>query len=317
MKILVLLFSLLVALQVTQAGVDCDGLCENSNRINLPSIDNSNLDEILIATKGGQNDERFEGIKGNDDRQTINNPRKDERIANYRVGKLEVTMKDNSEATCTATLVGRKFLLTAAHCFYDYSKGEFDAANAYFYLHASKDNHPVRGMRVSKVYLTKDIVDEEASMRLGIPKELIGKDFALLEITEELGSMINPNTDNKEGWNGFGNYENLNNDVPIKTAGYPGDKKGNLTFERCRANADQYADDRYKISCDVYPGQSGSSIVSKVERKGKIVDRVIGIVSAAGSTNYAVRFTDETFHVLADWYQGKDNPNTHTLYLGY
>lgn len=165
-----------------------------------------------------------------------------------KVGRLYTKISDSKNSTCTASLIGSNYILTAAHCAYG-KDGEL-LKNTYFYPALNGLNKVVKGRYpVEKVYHPKNYnhFNFEPSDDLAIMK--IGKGLNNKSAGKLLGTF------GFWGKDEFPEGKNL-------TIGYPGDKRDSIQYYQSDCNIENtFYENRLEFDCDNYPGQSGSPLL--------------------------------------------------------
>jgi protease YdgD len=155
------------------------------------------------------------------------------------IGQLNM----DSGGACTATLVARNVIVTAAHCI---SEGSRPDARATF--HAASGNQSARVI----AYLIDRRYDYH---RFSTTNDIDGLDWALLRIDRPLGDQL-----------GFAGVQNLTGQgrqvathTDLMQAGFAWDTGSHLSGDlRCHIVA-TYADNTFAHACDTTRGDSGSS----------------------------------------------------------
>ncbi len=202
-------------------------------------------------------------VVGQDDREqttagNLTNPRLGlENGTNYRirVGQLMTkiptsTPGEYTVATCSASLINQKFIITAAHCAFRPNTREL-LTNTYFYPGIRQKNHVEYGrFPVLEVYLPTDYDNLNSSA---------DKDIAVMK----LGTGVDgKEAGSKVGTNGYWGKKEFPHGETL-TIGYPGDKEFSTQyFEKgCLVENDYYVENQLEVECDVFKGQSGSPIL--------------------------------------------------------
>ncbi len=191
------------------------------------------------------------------------------------MGKLYVEF-DGKSSSCTATMISRNVILTAAHCVYNkYYSGWAKSARffpAYDHGESVFSSAYVQQMNLPAQYLRKSGTDGST-----IPWKAIPFDFAVMVLDTPLGEST--------GWL---NLKKLNSFTGkfVSIAGYPGDLENAEalfgSFGFILGSMSQYSNLILKHRIDTYKGQSGAALLA-----GK--NKIVGVVSADDySYNYAV-----------------------------
>jgi len=171
---------------------------------------------------------------------------------------IGVLRMDTGES-CTATLIARDVIVTAAHCIHTDT-----GVNAAGRFESAVGNHQSR--------ITAYLVDRRFNYRrFSTTDEIDGQDWALLRIDQPLGDRL-----------GFAGVQNLTGQgqqraaaVDLMQAGYSWDTGGHLSGNlRCRI-VRTHADNTFAHECDTTRGDSGSAFLV---RNGANYD-VIGVDS--------------------------------------
>eukprot|EP01026_Neomeris_dumetosa_P006031 TRINITY_DN1186_c1_g1_i1.p1 TRINITY_DN1186_c1_g1~~TRINITY_DN1186_c1_g1_i1.p1 ORF type:complete len:327 (+),score=22.16 TRINITY_DN1186_c1_g1_i1:141-1121(+) len=210
----------------------------------------------------------------------------------YRtIGRL-VYQCGSSYYTCTATLVGPRTIITAAHCIV-WEEYRRSCSNFMFSPGQQQSYKPFGTFGVVSVSYSSKYLDNPNSDNF---------DFGVLTLDTDIGSLI--------GWMTFG-YDCSDVVQDLLTAGYPADldeSSSTMYYDDCyNQGVDAcYSGYTFKHTCDTSGGQSGSPMFTYDEEG----DPVIRGVHVSGFTwasfdrrNTAVFIDANTFKFIADVWQ--------------
>ena len=183
-----------------------------------------------------------------------------------------------STGSCSGTMIGRRTVLTAAHCFYSKSTRKW-ATNIYF--HRAKDCDPNQGFQVR---YTRAVTYRAWTRRF--------------KWRFDIGIVILRS--NSPVWMSYGyTTRRFLRRNTAYTAGYPGDKSGRcLWYTHCRITGFRAFGTHLIFKCDTYPGNSGGPVY--MFRRGRRI--IYGVVSyQTGSYNGNVRVTRKHFRNIGKW----------------
>ncbi len=198
---------------------------------------------------------------------------------------------------CTATVIGRRYIITAAHCAFD-EDGEL-LKDQFFYPGIRKENtSPNSKYRVNKVYMPQNYragsVDPE-------------NDMAVMEL--DLDSMNAP-AGSYVGTMGYWGNDDFNNER-VLTLGYPGDKRLSTQYFETDCYSNIRSGKELTLDCDVITGQSGSPIL--IYHKGLKEHFVAGVITSSGSyTNYGSHMNKEREKIIKQIIAGTYHPQNFT-----
>lgn len=180
---------------------------------------------------------------------------------------------------CTATLIGPKEVLTAAHCVYSMSNNEF--YNDLDFSPGQNGSYlPYGKKQWEKVHAPVEWTDKHDD----------NYDFALIVLKERVGDSL--------GWIGM-KVESSPYKKPIQIAGYAGEKTfGTLWHSNCNLMQPnlQWLD----YDCETQSGMSGSSVILLDDTRTSF--QAIGVHALGGEEfNSGVRITSAVYELIQSW----------------
>lgn len=203
------------------------------------------------------------------------------------IGLLQSKTPNGKLGNCSATLIGPRTLLTAAHCLYSHDQGGW-LEDLVFAPGLNGGNDAPYGVYE---YETAYIFDGFLSNYQGFYGSVVPWDIGVVILSEPAGEDL--------GWMNFG-YDDALGDFNANIVGYPGDKPfGTMWRATCDVPAEAVQAMYFQYFCDTYPGSSGSSVWLRDEAAN---DNVVYGVNVAESprANVAVRINKLYF----DWLEG-------------
>ncbi|USD68051.1 trypsin-like serine protease [Vibrio sp. SCSIO 43136] len=222
----------------------------------------------------------------------------------------------NTVHSCSATLIGKKHLLTAAHCVINIRDAKpFD--NLEFHPRkVGKDDYSPTRVFVTSGYVLKDYLKKNKELIFTLTPTLSSIDLGMIRNDIAILEVKNPKSSKGTG-DQLGTYGTWRQEFDLSLGSddifdmyllsYPGDKpNATLWYEECYLRHEVY--NVALTTCDTYPGASGASVLQYSPKYDNYY--VTGVVSAQTETrNVVALFTPELradFRAIMD---GKAQPN--------
>ena len=216
-------------------------------------------------------------VFGPDDRVQIKNTK----TYPFRaIGYLESKSAEGNYSSCSATLIGPKTILTAAHCLYNHDAGGW--LEDFFFVPGlngmTANDAPFGGYEYETAYIVEGYITNYQ----GYYGSVVPWDLGIVTLKDPIGDHV--------GWMAYNHYTELG-DFTANIVGYPGDKPAGTQWRAtCNVLAENIGDDYFQYDCDTFPGSSGSAVYALDGNNQRVI---VGVnVAESPAANTAVRINE-------------------------
>lgn len=164
------------------------------------------------------------------------------------IGQLWSVTDKGEWSTCSATLIGRRAVITAAHCLYSHEDGGWLEDYEFYPGMNGEGNAPFGKYGWTNAHILQGFITNYQ----GYYGSVMPWDLAVLILDGNAGDAL--------GWMGYAVYDPAYN-FTGNIVGYPGDKRQSTMWRAsCDIDASRADDFNFSYPCDTYPGSSGSAV---------------------------------------------------------
>ncbi len=183
---------------------------------------------------------------------------------------------------CSGTLIGKRTVITAAHCLYNHDSGGWLADYEFYPGLNGQSDAPYGMYGFSDAYILEGYITNYQ----GYYGSVVPWDLGILILDEPAGEKV--------GWLGYATYDPAYA-FKANIVGYPGDEPTSTMWgTSCDVDPATATENNFSYLCDTFPGSSGSAVY---EFDGQTKQRyIVGInIAETQSENIALRLNKPYF----------------------